>query len=304
MRRDKELIYIIGGSGFIGKNLVKCLYEDYQICIFDKYVDEKFFSDYPSVRAFEQDLILTNISTILQTPDYIINLASLVTAERDLSLFDDLVSSNLTILLNLFNRFKDDKRLKMHMQFGSSEEYGSISSPFIETNRENPNSPYALAKQMTSNTAIMLCNNYKFPSMVVRPGNLYGSMQNKQKFIPYIIDCLRRNEPLDVSPCEQKRDFICVDDFSYLIKRILQNYKLCIGEIINVSSGESLSLKDVIEWFRIELKSSSLINYGAIPYRENEIMDLLCSVRKLSRLIKEDISFDNKKRFKELLNNN
>ncbi len=132
--------------------------------------------------------------------------------------------SYLKILLNLFNRFKDDTNLKLFIQFGSSEEYGSVNSPFCESMRENPSSPYALIKQLTTNAAIMLNNNYGFPTMVVRPGNLFGPMQNKNKFIPYVIECLSLNSPLYVSPCEQKRDFIYVEDFACYIELILKNY--------------------------------------------------------------------------------
>ena len=71
----------------------------------------------------------------------------------------------------------------------------------------------------------MLHRNYGFPTMVVRPGNLFGPGQNKNKFIPYVIDKLRKGEPLNVSPCEQKRDFIYVDDFAEDIHGLLKNYK-------------------------------------------------------------------------------
>jgi len=85
--------------------------------------------------------------------------------------------------------------------------------------------------------------NNGFPAMVVRPGNLFGPLQHPSKFIPYIIDTLRRNETLNVTPCEQKRDFIYVDDFAALIALILQNFTIFVGEIVNVSSGESVALK-------------------------------------------------------------
>ena len=48
------------------------------------------------------DLTTEKIATEYPTPSFIINLASIVTAERDLSLFDGLISSNLKILLNLY----------------------------------------------------------------------------------------------------------------------------------------------------------------------------------------------------------
>ena len=174
---------------------------------------EIFFASYPDVETHILDLVREKLPVEKPTPDYIINLASIVTAERDLSLFDGLISSNLKILLNLFERFKKDDGLRLFIQFGSSEEYGSEGSPFKEENREYPNSPYALVKQLTTNTAMMLHRNYGFPAMVVRPGNLFGPGQSRSKFIPYVIDQLKKGEPLNVSPCEQKRDFIYVDEF-------------------------------------------------------------------------------------------
>jgi nucleoside-diphosphate-sugar epimerase len=230
------------------------------------------------------DLVEDMIPAIADTPDYIINLASIVTAERDLSLFDALIASNLKILLNLFNRFKEDNKLKLLMQFGSSEEYGNAQSPYVETDREQPNSPYALVKQLTTNTAMMLHANYGFPTMVVRPGNLYGPGQNKSKFIPYVIEQLKQDQPLDVTPCEQRRDFIHVDVFAEAIHALLNNAGQCKGEIVNVSSGASISLKEIIETLKEKLHSTSVVNYGAKPYRENEMMDLRCDISKLLRI--------------------
>lgn len=278
-------IYIIGGSGFIGKHLAKRLSSEYLVTVFDKYIDEDFFSAFNDVQTYKLDLVTEKIPEEYKTPDFIINLASIVTAERNLALFDALISSNLKILLNLYERFKDDKKLKLFIQFGSSEEYGNEGSPFKETMREQPNSPYALVKQLTTNTALMLCRNYGFPVMVARPGNLYGQGQNPTKFIPYVIEQLKSNKPLNVTPCEQKRDFIHVKDFAEAIRKLLDNYPQCIGEIVNISSGKSIALKDIIEKYKKEFHSTSQINYGAIPYRENEAMNLCCDISKFKSII-------------------
>lgn len=288
----KEILYIIGGSGFIGKNLIVDFNDTYQIYVFDKFIDRLFFDAYPAVVTEETDLANERIPSAFPPPHYIINLASVVTAERDLQLFDEMISSNLKVLLNLYERFKNAGSLKLFIQFGSSEEYGNGGSPFVEDRREAPNSPYALVKQLTVNTALMLYTNYNFPVMVVRPGNLFGPYQNENKFIPYIIRRLRQNLPLDVTPCEQKRDWIYAKDFAKYIGLLLVNYRKCKGEIVNVSSGRSISLRSIIEYCKQQLNSSSSINYGAIPYRENEVMDLKCSVGKLSRIIGGKIECD------------
>lgn len=282
----KETIYLIGGSGFIGKHLARVLSKEYNITVFDKFIDGEYFKRFPTVGTYRIDLTEEKIPETYETPDFIINLASIVTAERDFSLFDSLVASNLKILLNLYERFKDCKKLKMFIQFGSSEEYGKALSPYIETIREQPVSPYALVKQLTTNTALMLHSNYGFPAMVVRPGNLFGEGQNPSKFIPYVVQKLKSGESLNVTPCEQKRDFIHIDDFVDAIHVIIRNYSMCLGEIINISSGVSVSLKSIIENYKRELKSTSQVNYGAIPYRENEAMDLRCDTTKLDSLQK------------------
>ena len=296
---EKEILYLIGGSGFIGKNLVRCLSPYYQITVFDKYIDYDFFCCYPEVATVVMNLATEKIAAEYPTPSFIINLASIVTAERDLSLFDGLISSNLKILLNLYDRFKGDDSLRLFIQFGSSDEYGSEGSPFVETQRERPNSPYALVKQLTTNTAIMLYDNYGFPTMVVRPGNLFGPGQNKSKFIPYVIEQLRKGEPLNVSPCEQRRDFIHVDVFSLDIHGLLKHADRVVGQIVNVSSGQSISLRQIIDFYKEALHSTSEINYGALSYRENEAMDLRCNIGKLLMIVNTE--HDEMNAFKSLI---
>lgn len=296
-----ERIFLIGGSGFIGKNLVDHFRNGYEVHVIDKFIDEAFFSERPEVKTLKMDLVEDLVPSDYPSPDYVVNLASIVTAERDFSLFDGLISSNLKVLLNLYTRFKETPRLKLFIQFGSSEEYGNEGSPFVETMRECPNSPYALVKQLTVNTALMLHGNYGFPAMVVRPGNLFGKYQNRSKFIPYVISQLKGNLPLDVTPCEQKRDFIYAEDFAWCIGQLIRNHRKAVGEIVNVGSGESISLRSIIEMCRKHMNSSSEVNYGAIPYRENEVMDLRCDESKLSSMIGHEISFDIEERLKEYI---
>lgn len=298
-----ERIFLIGGSGFIGKNLVNQFMKKYEVHVIDKFIDEQFFAERTEVKILKKDLVEEKVPENYPSPDYIINLASIVAAERNLALFDGLISSNLKVLLNLYERFKDEKNLKLFVQFGSSEEYGNEGSPFKESMRECPNSPYALVKQLTVNTALMLHANYEFPSMVVRPGNLFGKYQNASKFIPYVIQQLKANEPLNVTPCEQKRDFIYAEDFVWCINQLILNYEEAVGKIVNVSSGESITLKDIIEICRIHVLSGSEVNYGAIPYRENEVMDLKCDVSNLEKIIGHNLEFDIKSRLIKVIDN-
>lgn len=297
----KKVLFLIGGGGFIGKNLARCLCDEYDIFVFDKYIDSDFFSHYPQVKTKEMDLVKEKIPYYINTPNYIINLTGIVSTERDMKLFDELISTNLKVLINLYERFKGEENLELLMQFGSSEEYGSENAPFVESQREIPTSPYALVKQLSVNTAIMLYRDFHFPAMAVRPGNVFGPMQAKTKFIPYVVDKLKRNRPLEVTLCEQKRDTLYIHDFCWCISELLKHSERCLGEIVNVSSGESIELKRIIEIAKDYLQSSSEVHYGALPYRANEVMDLRCSVDKLSAMIGKPVCFDIEKRLKEYI---
>lgn len=283
-----EKLFLIGGSGFIGKNFVDMFDKEYDIYVIDRYIDDDFFARY-NAKTYKLDLVNEAIPESVPSPDYIINLSSIVNTSDDLSLFDQLISSNLKVLLNLYVKYKDCESLKLFIQFGSSEEYGSIATPFREECREEPSTPYALVKQLVVNTSIMLYRNFNFPIMAVRPGNLFGRFQNTKRFIPYIITQLCKNEPLDVSLCEQKRDFMYVKAFVSCVNKLIENSEKVKGEIINISSGHSYSLKSIIEMCRETTGSASKINYGAVPYKANEIMNLNCSVFKYESLMCEKI---------------
>lgn len=283
-----ERVFLIGGSGFVGKNFVDVFDKEYEIYVFDRYIDEEFFSGYNAITC-KIDLVSESIPNKYPSPDYIINLSSIVNTGDDLSLFDDLISSNLIVLLNLYEQYKECNNLKLFIQLGSSEEYGTGPTPFKEDSREEPVTPYAIVKQMVVNTSLMLYKNYNFPIMAVRPGNLFGKYQNLKRFIPYVITQLSKNEPLNVSMCEQRRDFMYINDFVYCLGKVLNNYAKVQGEVINISSGKSVSLKTIIEICRKIIGSDSIINYGALSYKANEIMDLNCSIEKYENIMGETI---------------
>lgn len=285
---------LIGGMGFIGKNIIELLNDRYEIIVIARKLDKDLIKNY-KFKYYEYSFgENTGISKIIkkEQPNYIINLISIVNAERDLTLFDKLYESNIKVLLELYEAAKDLEDLELFIHIGSLEEYGNIKAPFNEKNREQPNSPYGIMKQATTNTALMLYKNCDFPIMILRLGNVFGKYQNKDKFIPYIVSNLLKNEKIDTTKCEQKRDYIYVIDLINILEKIIAKGKNLAGEIVNVSSGESYSLKEIIEFLRKELKSLSIIEYGKKEYRKNEIMDLKGNINKLKGNIEYEFKYD------------
>lgn len=285
-------LIIFGGCGFIGKNLSKYLKSFYDVIVIDKYIDELFLVG-NNIKFYQYDF--ENIDKLreivnLEKPEYIINLISYVTSIRELGLFPKMLNTNLDILLKIYEVTKELENLKLVMQFGSGEEYGNIQSPFNEKQKEEPVSPYAIAKLITTNTALMLNKNYNYPICIIRPSNLFGKYQSKDKFIPYILEKLKNNQEILTTFGEQKRDFIYIDDFIYIIKELLEKNNLVKGEVINVGSGISISLKEIILYLKEKLNSSSEIKFGAIPYRENEMIDFCLDISKLENILNRKLN--------------
>jgi UDP-glucose 4-epimerase len=299
---------LLGGMGFVGKNIIESLHSKYSIIVVDRILDNSFVERYSSMieARYQTDLIKEDkIYEIINQhqPEIVINLVSVVTAERDLRLFPDMIEKNLNVLLRLYDALKSQQTLEIFIQFGSCEEYGAISSPLKESDRERPNSPYALVKQLTTNTTMMLYENFRFPALVVRPSNIFGPYQENSKFIPYVVSKLIKNEDLHLTKCEQKRDFIYVKDLIRYLDEIIQFKESYIGKIINVGFGRSYPLKEIVEYLKQIINSESHIIYGALPYRANEIMDLLPDLTLLHSKIqwRPQSFYENLKSYVEIL---
>ena len=303
----EEKILLLGGFGFIGKNIVEMWDAYYDLVIIDKNIDDEFTKRNPHLRYYQYDFSnQEEFEKIIshEKPQYIINLISIVTSERDLNLFPSMIKSNINILLNVYELVKNLESLKLLIQIGSGEEYGNISSPFKETDKEYPSSPYAIVKLATTNTALMLNRNYNFPICVVRPANIFGKYQEKNKFVPYVIESLKKNKSINMTLGNQKRDLIYVKDFLFLLKSLMINSDKVLGKVINIGSSGSVTLKEIVLYLKKIMKSSSTLNFGAIPHRENEIMDFLLDDSRLYQIIEKKSKLNILEKISEYIGDN
>jgi len=298
-------ILIFGGDGFIGKNLIEEFTQEYELVSVSRTPDENFLNKY-SVKFYQCDVLNNRkkLHFIIQeeTPDFVFNLISIVNGARDFSLLDKMIKINIQTINNLFDALIKNPNLKLFLQFGSIEEYGNIFSPYKETDRENPNSPYSLTKQAATNMSIMMAKTYGFPASVIRCGNVIGKYQNEDKFIPYLIRNFIQNKPVEMSSGEQKRDYIHVKDFALIIKQILENPEKFIGEIINVTSGENYSLREIAEHAKSFLRSESDIYYGSKTKRSNDPDSLQADIKKLKFFTDYTFQYDTLEALEDYIN--
>ncbi|SKA08812.1 NAD-dependent epimerase/dehydratase family protein [Selenihalanaerobacter shriftii] len=299
--KDKRVL-ITGSNGFIGRHAVE-RFKNYNCKTYGLGVEKE--NQNKEIKYFQCDVTdYTGLSNILEeiNPDYILHLAAVVSAVRDYSLFPKMLDIHAKSLYNFYEILKNNDTLKLLINFGSTEEYGNYNGKqFKENFFEKSLSPYAASKTAGVHFAYMIGKNETFPVISIRPSVLYGKYQSDNKFISYIINNLIKNKSLNLTPCKQTRDFIWVERFLNILTELIISKQYCYGEIYNISSGESKELKYLVEYAKELLNSNSEVNYGALEYRENEIMEFNVSNDKINSILDKNIKCNFEKDFSKFL---
>ena len=173
--------------------------------------------------------------------------------------------------------------LKRFVQIGSSDEYGNLPAPQSEEMREGPISSYSLGKLASTQLLQMLYRTVKLPAVTLRLFLVYGPGQDEKRFLPQIIKgCLSDNN-FPTSAGLQLRDFCYIDDVIDGILTVLTNDKVN-GEVINLASGTPVAIREVVEQVQKTVGKGSP-EFGEIPYRVGENMELYANVSKAKELL-------------------
>ena len=146
---------------------------------------------------------------------------------------------------------------------------------------------YALSKHQFVEWAEFLSVQFDIKFVNLKSEYFYGPGDNESSFISYIIkSCLCNVDSLDLTLGEQKRDFIYIEDLVSLIMLLLSRLAVQGPKFTEyeVGSGNSIAIKDMVELIRRLTSSSTKLNFGAIPYRENEVMLSEVNISQLNAL--------------------
>ncbi|MGB3606472.1 MAG: GDP-mannose 4,6-dehydratase [Psychroserpens sp.] len=269
--RHKRII-VTGGSGFLGRALIEKLeLLDAQVFSFDIVANKK--------RSKQQFMIdLTDIETLKAEinkiqPDFIFHLAAKLDRSRDFDLTNEISNINLGGTINLLNTLKNIDFTNFIFT-STSEVYGlSNDRAYQETDEVIAASPYSLSKLNAENAIKTFSKIHKKNYTILRLFNYYGEDMPSGFFISDLVGKLKNNEDFDMTLGEQKRDFLNIE--SVVEALILSTLQKAQGNTYNVCSGEGFKIKDLAERFKIELNSTSSIKFGALPYRQNEIWEMI-----------------------------
>lgn len=134
----------------------------------------------------------------------------------------------------------------------------------------------------------------------VKIEHMYGPQDDTTKFVFWFIEQLKANvETIPLTNGIQKRDFIYIDDIVDAFMTIILNYNVFPSyEEFELGSGHSIEVKEFLNIIYTQLSISQPLNtkldFGAIPYRPNEKMDMQADISKLNTLgWKPNITLEN-----------
>jgi nucleoside-diphosphate-sugar epimerase len=156
---------------------------------------------------------------------------------------------------------------------GSSMEYTGTNEPCQESDVCLPDTPYGQSKLKETLTALEMADQFGIPTRIARLFIPFGPLDESNKLVYYVLDRLKNGDPVDLSPCKQKRDFVYIDDVVEAYFLLIKDLDRGGSEIFNISSGQAISVEDVVNWIAEKVGASkSLLNFGARTMRKGEQM--------------------------------
>lgn len=250
-------ILIIGGLGFLGKNLYLKLKElSISAHLFSNTPLHKndVFKDY----ADGNDIVIGDITNkeqlaeIISDYDVIFSFAGISGASE--SIFNPIKDIN-TNLIGHINILESCREKNPHAQliFPSTRlVYGKPEYlPVNESQRTKPESIYAIHKITVEQYYQLYHKVYGINSTIFRISNPYGPFQifgdKKYGMLNWFIYKAFKSEMIEIfGTGDQKRDYIFVDDLSELFIKSIGKESIN-GKIYNIGYGQGISILEMIQ---------------------------------------------------------
>ena len=257
---------VIGGSGFIGRNIIELLNKkghytiSYDIAEKDSDANEHVKG---SISDYEK------LYSSMKGVDYVFNLAAVTSPPE----FEDIDSKGYEInVMGTYNILKSayKNNVKKVILASSSAVYGNIDVP-VKENMVTDAYPnlYAVTKYTNEITARSFSLLRHLDSVYLRYFNTYGTGENSKGayssiFHKFIKDLKNKKTPVIFGDGTQRRDFIYIKDNARASVLAMEKGKT--GEAYNIGTGASTDFNTIYKIISEEMGSRIKPKYEKNPF--------------------------------------
>lgn len=300
-------VLITGGAGFIGSHLSENLKNDLRvkkIYIIDNLTSgsKKNISillKNKKIKFIKQDIKNINkIKNYFNNISVVFHLAGLVDVATSINNPIKYIKNNLLGTLNVLECMKFSN-VKKIIFAASSSCYGNVGKNSIsESQKVNPESPYAYTKNSAEELIKLFSKMNKINFISFRLFNVYGPRAkmtgNYASVISIFLRQKKKNKPLTiVGDGNQSRDFVHVVDVVEAFKKAI--FSKNKNKIYNIGTGKSVTINKIANIFGGEKKF--------IPKRPGDLRFSKAKILKIKKDLKWIPKRKLKKSIQELIKN-
>jgi UDP-glucose 4-epimerase len=277
---------VVGGSGFIGRNLI--------VTLAARGYNVSGLSRSNTLDNFERPFKwhwgdFSNrqfIYNALAGVDIVFHLAStsvIDTAQADI--FGD-IDNNVKASISLMDACAEQKIQRLIFLSSGGTVYGpDVPMPATESSPTNPISAYGVAKLSIEKYLYMYAHAHGLKSTVVRLSNPYGPNHNREKTqgaIPIFLRRLLKGQEIAIwGNGKITRDYIHVNDVSEALIAIFDEDNPF--SIYNIGSGVGHSLVDIVDIISEVCQLRPVVNF--LPSRKFDVLSSILDIGRAREML-------------------
>lgn len=167
------------------------------------------------------------------------------------------------------------------------ESISSLDAVFINCGTSLPpnTSLYAYTKQKANELAAAIIDKVCGKYIELKLEHFYGAFDGDDKLTSMVIRRCLSNQPVKLTSGLQQRDFLYIKDLLTAFDCIINNVNnFPKFHSIEVGSGKAISIREYVETVKNITKSNSIIEFGVVKERANELMYSCADIAELEKI--------------------